>query len=252
MPLQLVVDKLDDVPEAFRTEYEKDGEKFRLKVEGVEDVTGLKSALQKERDNVKNATKLLKKWDGVTRTPEEVAEILKKLDEEDTDLKKKNGDFDSLLKQHQTKWDTERTQLQTERDAALESERAAVVSTHLMSALTKLGATEEGIDLLPDRLAARIKYEIEDGKRAIKILQADGTPLAGSGKDGSATFEDLAKEALTKWPSLFKASGASGSGTRPNNTGGTGTLKRSEMSAKDKAEYIKKHGQNAFLKLPSK
>lgn len=250
MPLKLIIDSLDEVPEAVRGEYKEVDGKFRLDVDGVEDVSGLKSALQKERDNVKNAGKLLKKWDGITRTPEEVAEILKKLDEEDVEAKKKAGNFEALLEQHQKKWSKEREDLQTERDAALESERAAVVSTQLTTALTKLGVTDEGVDLLPERLASRIKYELEDGKRVIKILQADGTPLAGSGKNGAATFEDLAKEAQTKWPSLFKASGTTGSGTRTNSTGGTGTLKRSEMSAQDKAAFIKKNGQTAFLKLP--
>ena len=39
-----------------------------------------------------------------------------------------------------------------------------------------------------------------------------------------------------------------GAGGHKSNSGGS--LKRSEMSASDKADYIRKHGQQAFLKLP--
>lgn len=50
MPLPAVTDTLDAVPEAARTFYLETGEgTFRLDAEGVEDVSGLKSALEKER-----------------------------------------------------------------------------------------------------------------------------------------------------------------------------------------------------------
>jgi hypothetical protein len=43
-----------------------------------------------------------------------------------------------------------------------------------------------------------------DGTRTVQILQADGkTPMAGTGHDGAATFEDLMTEAIQVAPSLF-------------------------------------------------
>ena len=50
MALPATVDTLDELPEAVRTHYTatQDG-RWRLDAEGVEDVTGLKSALEKER-----------------------------------------------------------------------------------------------------------------------------------------------------------------------------------------------------------
>ena len=51
MALPAYIDRLDDVPEAFRAHYvPTDDGKFRLDAEGIEDVSGLKSALEKERD----------------------------------------------------------------------------------------------------------------------------------------------------------------------------------------------------------
>ncbi|WP_420403319.1 hypothetical protein [Nisaea sp.] len=50
MPLPAVTESLDAVPEAARAFYVETGEGgFRLDAEGIEDVSGLKSALEKER-----------------------------------------------------------------------------------------------------------------------------------------------------------------------------------------------------------
>lgn len=51
MSLPAIVDKLEDVPEAAREFYvETEDGRFKLDADGVEDVAGLKSALEKERD----------------------------------------------------------------------------------------------------------------------------------------------------------------------------------------------------------
>jgi len=47
--LELEVTDLNTVPEAFRGEYVARDGKFRLNVNGVEDVTGLKSALESQK-----------------------------------------------------------------------------------------------------------------------------------------------------------------------------------------------------------
>lgn len=50
MPLPAYVDNLDALPEAVRAYYvETEDDRWRLDAEGVEDVSGLKSALEKER-----------------------------------------------------------------------------------------------------------------------------------------------------------------------------------------------------------
>ncbi len=60
MALSLIVEDIATVPEAQRVLYvEKDG-KHHLDVTGIEDTSGLKSALQKERDAVKEARRIQK------------------------------------------------------------------------------------------------------------------------------------------------------------------------------------------------
>jgi hypothetical protein len=244
MALALTVDTLDSVPEALRSEYtEKDG-KFVLSVEGMEDTTGLKNALNAERKRAKDFEAKTRKWEALGKTDEEIAALLAA--NEDAEAKKAaaDGDHAKILKQHQDKWAKERADLEGELGAARASERGAIIGSSIMAALTKAGATEEGADLLPDRLAARIKFETENGARVIKIMQADGeTPMAGIGKDGAATFDDLVKEAVTKWPSLFKGSGNTGTGKEPgkgSQSSAAKSIARSEFSKLGPDEQMSK------------
>jgi DNA-binding transcriptional MerR regulator len=235
MPLPLTVDSLDAVPESFRSEYvEKDG-RFSLAVEGLEDTTALKGALKKERDAAKAAKAEAAQFAGLGFSIDEIKELVGERQKAERERAEKEGNFDKILDQHRREWEGKLTAAEQRAIAAETSERAAVVGTKLLSELTKAGASEEGIELLPDRFSARIKYELQDGKRVLTIMSADGeTPMAGSNKDGTANFADLAKEAVSKYPSLFKATGAGGSGTRPDTrAGGAGnkTITRTQFAA---------------------
>lgn len=100
---------------------------------------------------------------------------------------------------------------------------------------------------LPQILPRLTLEETDDGSR-VRVLDKDGKPSAMS-------IEDLQKELMSD-PDLApivvgsKASGA-GSPGKGGNAGGS-DLKRSKMSADQKLEFIKEHGQEAFLKLPLK
>lgn len=219
MALKAVVDDLETVPETLRGEYtEKDG-KFYLSIDDLDNhhgVAGLKTALNSERQLRARHEKQVKAWEKLGKTAEEIDEMLRAQQERDEKAAREKGDFDSILKQHQDKWAQEKASLEAEVNASRASERSAVVGERVLGALAKAGATEEGAELLPDRLANRIKFETVDGKRVLKITQADGeTPMAGTGADGTATIDDLVKEAVTKYPSLFKGSGGGGGGMPP-------------------------------------
>lgn len=253
MALKFSVESLDDVSEEHRSLYaEKDG-KFFLSVEGLEDNSGLKKALETERETRKKYEKQIKAWERTGKTPDEISELLAAAEERDRKKAEEEGDFDKLLSQHRGKWEKEKSDLEAELQAARASERQAIIGNSLLAALTKAGATEEGIDLLPDRLSNRIKFERDGAERVIKIMAADGeTPLAGSSKDGTATFDDLVKEAVDKYPSLFKGSGAGGSGKLPDSKAGrSGITKRSDLkTSKERADFIDQHGLKAYQDLP--
>ncbi len=257
MPLPFKVEDIETVPEALRGEYaEKDGA-FYLNVEGLpqqEDTSGLKTALQKERKAREDAEKQRKAWEKLGKSPDEIAEMLSAQEAAERERAEKAGDHQKILKQHQDQWAKREKDLTDELNAARSSERSAIVGERLLSALTRAGVTEEGTELLPDRLANRIKFETVDGKRVLKIMAADGeTPMAGTGADGAATLDDLAKEATTKYPSLFKGSGAGGGGKQPDHkAGGAGVTKKSDFKTeKDRAAWVEKNGFDAYKALPA-
>jgi len=250
--LKLTVDTLEGVPETVRDFYEERDGKFALKVDGVEDTSGLKTALEKERKAATEARKAAKQFEGLGLTADEVRALVEDKTKREREAAEKSGDFDKILGQHRTAWENEKKTLEGELNAARASERSAIIGNSVMTALSKAGATEEGIDLLPDRLSNRIKFETEDGVRVVKIMAADGeTPMAGSGKSGLATFDDLVKEAISKWPSLFKASGAGGGGKLPNSgAGGAGskTMTLADFTALPAKERAAKMAQGLTLK----
>lgn len=256
MALPLVVDSLDEITnEAARGAYiEKDG-KFHLDIDPPEDTSGLKTALNSERQLRAKHEKQVKAWEKLGKSPDEIAEMLEAQRVKEEEAARKAGDFDKILKQHQDKAAQEKAELEAELNAARASERSAVVGERVLGTLTKYGATEEGAELLPERLANRIKFETVDGTRVLKIMQADGkTPMAGSAADGTATLDDLVKEAIKKYPSLFKGSGAGGGGKPPEGKGGggSGATKKSDFKTeKERAKFVNEHGLDAYNALPA-
>lgn len=252
MPLPYVVETIESVPEAFRGEYaEKDG-KFYLALEGADDHFVPKSEWKKINDESAARRHQISAWKKLGfDSPEKAAEAF----ETQKQLAAQAGDGAAILKQHQDAWAAEKASIESELNAARASERGAVVGERLSGALAKAGATQEGLELLPDRFGSRIKFETVDGKRVIKIMKADGeTPMAGTGEGGTATLDDLVKEATTKYPSLFKGSGAGGGGKNPDvtNPGGSGVTKKSDFKTeKERAAWFEKHGEAAYNALPN-
>ena len=251
MALPLVVDTIESVPEAFRTEYaEKDG-KFHLSLDGIDDHFVPKSEWKKINDESATRRHQLTAWKKLGETPEKVAEAL----ETQKQLAAQAGDGAAILKQKQDEWAAEKASMESEINASRSSERSAIVGERLNAALAKAGATEEGLELLPDRLGNRIKFETVNGKRVIKIMKADGeTPMAGNGEGGTATLDDLVKETMKKYPSSFRGTGAGGGGKPPNENGGggSGATKKSDLKTeKEKAAFVEKNGVAAYKALPA-
>lgn len=98
-------------------------------------------------------------------------------------------------------------------------------------------------------------FSVENGKVVAKF--EDGNPIYSRINAGElASFDEALEMIIDKYPhkdSILKGSGASGTGAnQPKGAGNTAGLKRSEMSAADKAKFVQEYGQEAFLKLPLK
>ena len=242
--LKMTTETLDAVPEAFRDAYEKTETGYRLKVEGVEDTSGLKSALQKERDRAKAADAYVK----LGLTPEEIAELKSAKEKADDEAARKAGDFEALLNKHKESASKEIEARET-KAKALEGKLAdLMLGDGLTKALLEAGATKEGVELLSRVLRDRARLEVSDGGARVTVLDADGTPMLHSGKD--ATLSDLALEAAGKYPALFKSQVKAGSGTQSASQG-AGRTGQSSISAADLAAMTQVQKAKFFSENPN-
>lgn len=202
MALQLVIDDIDKVDEKFRDLYvEKDG-KYRLDVDGVEDVTGLKN----KRDE------LLQK----------LADSKSKLSEKEEELKKalrdSKGDED-LRKSIET----ERAKLENEKNEIRKQLKETRISEYCTKEASKHANGTGEIEVLSDKLAKCMEYEdgefwiVEDGKKTAK------------------TVEDVVESMKEKYPFLFKGRQSSGAGSE----GGSKSLPANwkDMTPSQKINY---------------
>lgn len=236
--LKFLLDTLDGLDEATKAMYKKnDDGKYQLQVEGLpqqEDVSGLKNALQTERASVAKLEGDLRAWKKLGDTPDAVSTTI-------ADLKKDKGDpteQERLMEQLKTQHAEEVTKITGERDAALESERQAVINNGMVTALAKAGFSKTGLDMVPQIHGNRVKITERDGKRVVDIMTADGSaPMVGTGDGSRATFDDLAKELAVSYPDLVNSDRKGGAGTAPGG-GGSGSEKQMLRSDWDKLDAM--------------
>ena len=73
----LTADEFKGLDEGVRGLYVEKGGSYLLDVEGREDVSGLKSALEKERAAAKTFREQIKAWEALGATPDEISAMLK-------------------------------------------------------------------------------------------------------------------------------------------------------------------------------
>ena len=258
--LKAIVETVDGLPDAVK-DYYKQGEdgKFVLAVEPVngyalENVEGLKSALGKERTTREKLERDVVKFKDID--PDKAREALAKLDELATIDPKKEAD-----KIANTKFEAAKAQLLEKHggEIATRDERITHLTKTVESlmidqvATAALAEAKGSVELLLPHVRAHTRVKEADGKFGVEVIDKDGNARIANAKGEPMTIKDLIAEMKQSdvFGRAFEASGHSGTGKVPSNgTGGTGQLKRSQMTMKQKADYIADHGQEAFLKLP--
>ena len=214
MGLKAVIESLDDVAEPLREHYtESDDGTFRLDAEGVEDVSGLKSALKKERDAAKTALSELKRFKGLD--PDEARAAQEKL--EKLQKKAEGGDDDAAkqLTALKKKWQDETEGLVNEQKAESkkwrEKFRATALGDKVKAAALKAGVNAEDVeDVL---VLTRNRFDLDDDDKPI-VLDEDGDPR------GLSREKFFAEEYKKERPKFFKGTGVSGSGTQRSSSRG--------------------------------
>jgi hypothetical protein len=212
MALDLIVDALDAVPESFRSLYVQNGDKYKLDVSGVEDTSGLKSALEAERRAAREASKQAAAWKALGKTPDEIQALVDAQAKAEQERLTKAGDWDKLAKQmndaHAQELNTLKSTLET-KDKAL--------AKHLVdSAAVNAIAAAKGVpELLLPHIRSAVKVIEENGDYAVRVVDSTGSPRV-NGKGEFLSIKDLVSEMRQSevFGRAFDGSGASGSGAQ--------------------------------------
>lgn len=272
MALASVVDKIEDVPEAIREDYvqSQDG-KFRLKLldgfESADSVKGLKSALQKERDNAakaaRDAAALAEQFKGID--PDKIKAWESAQASAQEDAAKKAGEWDALKKQL--------TESQAKdiakKDAEIARRDAAISALMIDGEAARVVADEKGNAtlLMPHiKMLTRVQPDANGNPRVV-VVDEQGQPRI-NGKGDPMTIKELVAEMRTKevFAGAFAGSGnaggagsagggsppGSGNGNGSGNGGGPAAGKaRSKMTITEKAAFIKANGTDKYMELPA-
>ncbi len=255
MALKLVIDKLEDVPEAIRGEYEQDGKsgKYTLKVDGLEDTSGLKSALESERTARKALEKKQKQWEAIGKSPEEIAALTAAHEESERAKLEKKGEYDKMLAQVRE----QNQKVLDAKEAQINGLRGFIDTTLVEGDAARAIAEHKGsIKVLLPHVRAQTKVVEEDGKFRVVVVNDKGEPrVNGEGKP--LAISDLVAEMKQSqdFGRAFEGTGHSGGGTPPGQggqppAGGPGNKPRSKMSTTEKAEFIAANGQEKYQSLP--
>lgn len=227
MALKAVLTSLDGIDDSIKALYvEKDG-KHILDVETVEgyaleDVSGLKTALGKERTTRERLERDVVKFKDLD--PDKAREALAKLEELTSIDPAKEAD-----KIANTKFEAAKSQLLekhqgdlTARDGKISSLEGLVDQlARKQEAIAAIAEHKGSVDLLLPHVLNITKSEVTDDGVRVKVLQPDGNDRV-NGKGDPMSIRELVAEMRQSdiYGPAFEGSGQSGSGKQPNGGGG--------------------------------
>lgn len=225
MPLKatLTKDEHASLDDALKSLYKQSGENFILDAEGVEDVTGLKSALAAERKKAAEFEKLAKKFEGMDVDKINAAlEFQRKADEKKLADK---GEFEKIRLQDQEKHKSEIEKINAEVTKWKSTYLQESVGGKLKTALIAAGVLPEAIEDATRALMPSVKSEMTDNGVEIKFMDEHGLDSGKSLDETVKGFKDSRKY-------FFAATGAAGSGAETTQKGVVnGTVSASDQAA---------------------
>ena len=240
MSLKLKIDKAawEGLDEGFRGLYEeKDGE-YVLAVEGVEDTTGLKSALEKERTERAKFEKNSKAWEKFGKTPEEIQKLIDQAAELERKKLEEKGEWEKLkeqmAKQHADAL-AEKDKALAEKDRAIE---AYLIDSRATEAISK---NDGNARLLLPHVKSRCRVVNENGKYSVQVMTQDGSAPMVDSSGNPLSIEDFVKSMRDDedFQGAFKARGGTGSGSKGGGAPAPGkpyTISRAD--ARDNRKYV--------------
>lgn len=256
MALKVEVENLDGIAESLHEHYTKgDDGTYRLDYEGAPDISGLKSALEKERRNVKGLKTDIAVFDGFKA--EDLQELKdKQLDLDELERLRKDGGtskekIDEIVNTRVQAMVDEHETVNTKNSETIAGLRGRLsklmVDDVVLKAAVKAGAVETATGDIIRR--ARDVFKVVDDE--LKPMKGDDVIY---GKDGVSplSVDDWITDLATNAGHLFKPSSGGGAANEGNGGGAGGVKTKADLATSaDKAKYIGEHGQAAYLELPA-
>lgn len=276
MALAAILASIDTVPEALRTEYRQASEaevqanpalkdKFLLDVTPTEgfrlgNVDGLTTKLSQtttKLTGLEAALKTLPEGVKLEDVPSRLSELetLKALDPAKEADKIANHKVEAAKADMAKQFDTERSTLKGAADKYRGALDGVMRRGEAVKAIAEKGGSVEA--LLPHVLGSTKFTETDDGKFKVDVVDGEGNVRVGDAAGNPMSLDQLVDEFKGKdaFAPLFAASGQSGGGATGGSGGGGGGAitgkKKSELSLNERADFISKHGSNAYLALPA-
>jgi len=214
------------------------------KAEGfsLEDVGGLRSALETERSTVKTLNGTIKTFQGID--PTKAKDAIKKL----SDL----GDLTKLSTDDKVKQQIESIKAQlgenhtkaigaitTEKDSMFKQLQKVMIDSTASKALIEAKVNTASIPLLLPHVRTQTKMIKDDkGNYSVEVIKPDGTTRISPSGSSNMSIAELATEFKEKYPQTFVGSGKSGMGGSPGDgSPGSGGHIISAEDAKDTVKY---------------
>jgi len=267
MPLKATLENLEELPEEFHEDYEERDGKFFLKIldnfvpkDKVEDVSGLKSALEKERQNNKalsSAKRQLEEQFGGIDVEE--YQRLKELEQQEEENKAaKKGEWDKLKLQMTEKHNEELAKRAERENKLLSALERKTIDADAVAALNEF---KGNVTLLLPHVKGHVRMVEEDGAFVARVVDDQGNPRV-NGEGNFLTVRELVSEMRDQetYAKAFDAGVKSGGGTPPGGGSGNGSgkkgeipsdLKRGNLTTKEKVAFIREHGEKAYMDLPA-
>ena len=236
LKLKLTSQEFAALEEPMKSLYTESNGEFLLGVEGLEDTAGLKTALAKERLAAKEYEKMAKQFQGLGKSPEEIAELVKNQAEADKLALEKKGEWDKLKA---NLLETHKVDL-AKKDEEVTSMKKTLESYLVDAAAVEAIASAKGVpQLLLPHVKSSVRVMEDAGKYLVRIVDKDNSPRMNA-KGDFLTIKDLVDEMKQSevFGRAFEASGNTGSGTLPTQKAGVpGSFILSREDAKNPAKY---------------
>lgn len=227
MPIRLVADSLNDIPEGLRDAAKQEGGVFVVPAlrDGwaIEDVAALKSAHERVLKERNEFRAIAKAFDGIA--PEAAAEAREALEKLRTGQLKGSKEIEDYKSAVERKMAEERAKLEAKLFARTAALRERMIQGELAPVVAKLGGAD-AMDPIMTLAKQHIRIEEDDaGNLKHSIVDASGSPRVTkkSGSSEPMGFDELIAEMRDAQSTrgLFKAlaTGGTGGGSQ---TGGAG------------------------------